>query len=339
MQEQLHNSQLLVILQKYIENQCNENELRILLHWLKSPDNLSDFDVVSLAVWEQLEEKNSYPDEIRMVQLNREVDLLLQKIKADKLVLKKPNLARRNFFYRIAAVFLLLIGFGTGYLLLQSIPSHKNIEYTEISTARGETKEYTLNDGTCITLNSQSKLTIPSNYNEKERSVKMVGEAFFDVTPNQEKPFTVISKEMQVKVLGTSFNVKAYEEDSSLGITVSTGKVMVSVPQEDMQVRIEPMEHLNVNKETGELSKVSLEDNGYVKWIKGSLFFEKEPLTEVLKTINRKYDQNIELQDKTYNPVISGTHDNKSLEAVIEAICFTTGLKHKGEGKNIILYH
>ena len=91
MQEQLYNSQLLVILRKYIENQCNENELRILLHWLKSPDNLSDFDVVSLAVWEQLEEKHSYPDEIRSVQLNREVDLLLQKIKADKFSPKNKN--------------------------------------------------------------------------------------------------------------------------------------------------------------------------------------------------------------------------------------------------------
>ena len=148
----------------------------------------------------------------------------------------------------------------------------------------------------------------------------------------------VASKEIQVKVMGTSFNVKAYEEDSSLGITVSTGKVMVSIPREDMQMRIETMEHLNVNKETGELSKVSLEDNGYIKWIEGSLFFEKEPLVEVLKTINRKYDQNIELQDKTYNPIISGTHDNKSLEAVIEAICFTTGLKYMEEGKSIILY-
>lgn len=339
MYEQLHNSELLVILQKYIENQCNENELRILLHWLKSPDNLSDFDIVSLAVWEQLGEKHSYPNETRMVQLNHEVDLLLQKIKADKFSSKKQNSTRRNFFYRIAAVFLLLIGFGAGYLLMQNIPSHEKDRYTEIITTRGETKEYTLSDGTRIILNSQSKLTIPSNYNEKERAVKITGEAFFDVTPNQEKPFTVIGKEMQVKVLGTSFNVKAYEEDSSLGVTVSTGKVMVSVPLEDMQLRIEPMEHLSVNKETGELSKVSLEDNGYVKWIEGSLFFEKEPLAEVLKTINRKYDQDIELQDKTYNPIISGTHDNKSLEAVIEAICFTTGLKYREEEKSIILYH
>lgn len=339
MQEQLHNSQLLVILQKYIENQCNENELHILLHWLKSPDNLSAFDVASIAVWEQLEKKHTYPDEIRSAQLNHEVDLLLQKIKADKRVLKEQNLKRRNIFYRIAAVFLLLIGFGGGYLLLQHIPSYGNIEYTEISTARGQTKEYTLEDGTRITLNSQSKLSIPSNYNKKERSVKITGEAFFDVTPNKEKPFTVTSKEMQVKVLGTSFNVKAYEEDSSLGITVSTGKVMVNIPKEEMQMRMEPMEHLIVNKETGELSRVSLEDNGYVRWIEGSLFFEREPLAEVLKTINRKYDRNIELQDKTYNPIISGTHDNKSLEAVIEAICFTTGLKYREEGKNIILYH
>jgi len=339
MYEHPHHPQLLIILQKYIENQCNEDELRILLHWLKTPDSHSDFEVVSQAVWEQLEEKHSQPDEKRIAQLNREVDLLLQKIKANQLASKKQNLTRRNFIYRIAAIFLLLIGFGGGYLLFQSILSQENLEYTEISTTRGQTKEYMLIDGTRITLNSQSKLTIPSNYNNNERYVEITGEAFFDVTPNREKPFIVASKEMQVKVLGTSFNVKAYEEDSSLGITVSTGKVMVSIPKEDMQMRIEPMEHLNVNKQTGELSKVSLEDNGYVKWIEGSLFFEKEPLSEVLKAINRKYDRNIELLDKMYNPIISGTHDNKSLEAVIEAICFTTGLKYREEGQNIILHN
>ena len=105
---------------------------------------------------------------------------------------------------------------------MQSIPFHENINYTEVITTRGQTKEYTLNDGTRITLNSQSKLSIPSNYNEKERSVKITGEAFFDVTPNQEKPFTVTGKEMLIKVLGTFLYQNAFLHDD-MGMAAATG--------------------------------------------------------------------------------------------------------------------
>jgi len=334
----IYNTQILSLLQKYIENRCDEYELRTLLHWLKSPEGTSDFDFVSESLWDKLENKYAYPGKNRITELDREVDILLQKVTTEHIVPRKTKITRRTFFYRIASVVLLLIGLGSGYLLIHNRETADEVIYKEISAARGEIKEYTLKDGTHIILNSGSKLKIPSDYNEENRSIEMIGEGFFDVTPDPSKPFIVKSGEAQVKVLGTSFNVKSYAEDNTIGVTVSTGKVLVNIPNMDLQLRVMPMEHLVVNKETNDLTKQALVENNYTRWIEGTLYFDKEPLSEVLKTINRKYDRNVILHCGNCNYIISGAHDNKNIEAVVDAICFTTGLKSKEEGRDIILY-
>ena len=90
--------------------------------------------------------------------------------------------------------------------------------------------------------------------------------------------------------------------------------------------------------QNGNINKETIQENNYIKWIQGSLYFNKEPIREVIKTINRTYNCKVILQCKNCDYKITGTHDNKSIEAVIEAICFTTGLHSRQEGEKIILY-
>lgn len=338
MDEHIYNTRLISLLQKYIENKCNEEELHTLLSWLKSSDKLDDFNLVSETLWSKLDGKYKYPEDSRLPELNREVDILLQQIRTKPTRTNKINITRRNFFYRIASVFLLLIMLGGGYLLLRNAKVAEEVHYTEITVKRAEIKEYTLPDGTHITLNSGTTLRIPSDYNKENRQIEMLGEGFFDVTPNPQKPFIIKSGDTQVRVLGTSFNIKSYPEDASIGVTVTTGKVLVNFPSIDLQVRVTPLEHLQINKQTQDLSKLTLSENYYSKWKEGTLYFYREPLTEIIKTISRKYDRNVVLRCKNCNPIITGTHDNKSLDALIESICFTTGLKSRPEGNAIILY-
>lgn len=333
-----HQSYILSLLQKYIENRCEEHELGLLLQWLKAPDNLENFNSVSSSLWNKLGEKYTYPDDKRIAELDNEVEVLLTKIRNKQTISKKRNIISKNFLYRSAAVLLLALGLSIGYLWLNNTNTSEKITYTILSTTRGEIKDFSLADGTHIILNSESKIKVPSDYNKNNRNIEMTGEGFFDVTPNPNKPFVIISGQAQVKVLGTSFNMKSYSEDNSIGVTVSTGKVLVKIPDIDLQLRVLPMEHLLVNKETSNVSKLALVENNYTKWIEGILFFDKEPLSEVVKTISRKYERNVLLRCTNCNPLISGRHDNKSLEAVIDAICFTTGLKQKEEGEYIILY-
>lgn len=331
---------IISLLQRYIKNQCSEQELRTLLHWLKSPDNHTELDLVVKPLWDTIDKKMSRPDNEREKELHEEVSLLLSGIKDKNKKTSNPRIRsknRLNGFYRIAAILILAFSVTFGLLRVLDRPSPQ-LTYTENISNKGEKKNILLADGTKIILNSDTKLRIPGNFNKEERIIEIEGEGFFDVTPNPDKPFIIRSGETQIRVLGTSFNFKSYKEDDFIKLTVSTGKVRVNVADQDLQLSVSPNEHLSINKIDGNVSKETIQENNYIKWIQGSLYFNKEPIREVIKTINRTYNRKVILQCKNCDYKITGTHDNKSIEAVIEAICFTTGLHSRQEGDNIIIY-
>jgi len=334
MSEQTQDIDYSVLLQKYVSNVCTEPELRTLLHWLNSSDEDNQvFWSVSKSFWDGINSKETCPDDNQIASMESEVDSILRKIK-----LRRTKFHIRNWAMRAAAVALLVIGIGTGFML-----GNKHAEiplyYTELSAQQGEKISYILHDGTKVTLNSGSTLTFRSDFGTNGRHIEMNGEGFFDVAKDPDKPFIIGSGNAEIKVIGTSFNVKSYSEDGFMAVTVSTGIVEVNIPAFNLQTHLSQNEHIWVNKETGETARSRLSENHYAEWTKGLLYFDKEPIREVIKTINRKYDRNVILQCDDCHQLISGTHDNKSLEAVVETICFTTGLKSRTDEKdNIILY-
>ena len=331
---------IILLLQKYIKNQCSEQELHALLHWLKSPDNHAELDLVVKPLWETIDKNMSRPEGEKEKELHEEVSLLLSGVKRKDRKISNPIVRdknRLNGFYRIAAILILAFSVTFGLVKVLDRPSPQ-LTYTEKVSNKGEKKNIVLSDGTKIILNSDTRLRIPADFNKEERVLEMEGEGFFDVAPNPDKPFIIKSGETRVRVLGTSFDFKSYKEDDFIKLTVSTGKVRVNVDDQDLQLSVSPNEHLSVNKIDGNVSKETIQENNYIKWIQGSLYFNKEPNREVIKTINRTYNRKVILQCKNRDYKITGTHDNKSIEAVIEAICFTTGLHSRQEGDNIIIY-
>lgn len=335
----MEETTILSLLQKYIKDQCTELELRTLLHWLKSSDNPADLDLVIQPLWNAIDQNMARPDQERENELRKEVSSLLSTIKqgsrTSNTSVRSKN--RLNGFYRIAAI--LIVAFSVTFGLLKVIDRPQSeITYIEKTSAKGEKKNIRLADGTHIILNSGSNLRIPSDFNHQDRLIELEGEGFFNVTSNPDKPFIIKSGNAQVRVLGTSFDFKSYKEDEFIKLTVSTGKVRVNVTDLDLQLSVSPNEHLSVNKVDGSMKKETIGENNYIKWIQGSLYFNKEPIREVIKTINRTYNRKVVLQCRNCDYKITGTHDNKSIEAVIEAICFTTGLHSREEGEKIILY-
>ncbi len=329
---------IISLLRKYVKDQCSEQELRTLLQWLKSSDHHIGFDWVVQPLWDAIDKDMPRPDEEGENELSQEVSSLLSEIRQQKTSNSKVRSKNRlNGFYRVAAILILALSVTLGVLKVLDRPQSV-VTYVEKMSAKGETKSLLLADGTKVILNSDTKLIIPSNFNKEERIIELEGEGFFDVTPDPDKPFIIKSRETRVKVLGTSFDFKSYKEDEFIKLTVSTGKVRVNMIDQDLQLAVSPNEHLSISKIDGNVRKESIEENNYIKWIHGSLYFNKEPIREVLKTINRTYNRKVILQCENCDYRITGTHDNKSIEAVIEAICFTTGLRSKREGGNIVLY-
>lgn len=334
---ELEEKKIIELIQKHISNKATDSEILMLINWLKTADNHDAFCKSAQKVWQMIDTKepSSITEQERVV-LNEEIKQLLSRGKQQQITIQKPkyNYTALLRFVAVLSIFLS----ATFAIYVNHTKSHQPILYTQQETKHGECKKIQLKDGTIVILNATSKIIIPSNFNNESRFITLEGEAFFDVAPNTEKPFVIQSGDAKIKVLGTSFNVKAYKTDELMAVTVSTGKVNVDFDNENMQLNLTPNEHLVVNKTTGDFEKKTLTENNYTKWQDGTLYFEKETLQEVIKELNRKYNRQIILQEGLEKYIISGMHDNKSLEAVVEAICYTSKLKFKDKKKNILIY-
>ena len=281
------------------------------------------------TVWEEMEE-----DEVSSLQhqqYREEARLLLSRI-------RKPE-KRFSFipYLRYVAIVAVILSIGWGGFHLIRSNQEKVLTYTEVHVKNGEHKRIILPDGTSVTLNAGSYLRYPREFITDVRRIEMNGEAFFEVTRDEEKPFLIHTKDADVKVLGTSFNVKAFDMDEQLTVSVQTGKVQVDLPEAMM--RLLPDEQFVMDKTKGEFQKRNEDARLSTVWIKGGLYFNRTPIRTVVNELVRMYNRTIEFAPGAeYDDYIYGEHDNKSLEAVLKSIQYSTDIKYRIENDKIVLY-
>lgn len=281
------------------------------------------------TVWEEMEE-----DEVSSLQhqqYREEARLLLSRI-------RKPE-KRFSFipYLRYVAMVVIILSIGWGGFRLIRSNQEKVLTYTEVHVKNGEHKRVILPDGTSVTLNAGSYLRYPREFITDVRRIEMNGEAFFEVTRDEEKPFLIHTKDADVKVLGTSFNVKAFDMDEQLTVSVQTGKVQVDLPEAMM--RLLPDEQFVMDKTKGEFQKRNEDARLSTVWIKGGLYFNRTPIRTVVNELVRMYNRTIEFAPGAeYDDYIYGEHDNKSLEAVLKSIQYSTDIKYRIENDKIVLY-
>lgn len=162
----------------------------------------------------------------------------------------------------------------------------------EITTNRlliphGKTYQLTLPDGTIVTLNAESELTFPSQFDSQTRTVSLKGEAFFQVAKNKDKPFIVHTEQMDVRVLGTTFNVSNYAEDNMLRTTLIEGSVCIE--QNGNTQLIRPSEQYIYNKETNETAVQVVDTDLYTSWTNNEYIFRNTTLEDILTQIGHWY--------------------------------------------------
>lgn len=170
-------------------------------------------------------------------------------------------------------------------------------EYEEIFVPKKEQMQFIFQDGSRIYLNSESRLRFPKKFGLKERKVELEGEGFFEIAPNKKRPFIVDTKSIRVKVLGTSFNTKAYPDENYISVSLENGVIEV---EGDMlkPVNVEPGEKIIYNRKTGTYEIVRPKDIGsYSAWRQKKLVFKDTPLSEVITTLSRVFDIRFEIAD------------------------------------------
>lgn len=206
--------------------------------------------------------------------------------------------------------------------------------YHTIVTPIATNFNFVLSDGTKVWLNTESELKFPVEFNDSERVVYLKGEAYFDVSHNAAKPFKVICEDDEIKVLGTSFNVRSYEGERMF-TTLVTGKVNIS--NHGTSVDIQPGMQAVSDKSQITVRKVNV--NKFTSWKNGIFYFENDDLTDVLQQISKWYAVDIIYKQPIVNIKIGGqiSKDVKLSEA-LEMLNEISNVRFSLEGNKLHVY-
>jgi transmembrane sensor len=212
-------------------------------------------------------------------------------------------------------------------------------ELNRIIVPYGKRSDVRLADGTHILLNSGSQLSYPTEFKTDSREVYLSGEAFFEVKANPDKPFYVITRDVKIKVMGTSFNVSSYNEDITVQTVLLKGKVTAGKNKLFAgTIDLVPGERLTYDKNTLNLSKDEVDVQLYSSWVKGYLIFANRPIKEISLKLKRYYNQDIAIEDGLENITFSGKLELKdNLKDILENIAFASSLNVQENNGSFII--
>ncbi len=229
---------------------------------------------------------------------------------------------RRIFLRRLGVAASLLIGIlGIGSVVWQSQRAGIPSQMITVSTNAGMRSQLTLHDGTTVYLNASSTLIYPSKYDKNERKVYLTGEAYFKVTHNTTHPFIVsaANDQVNVQVLGTEFNLQAYEKDGIIQTTLIEGSVQLSIQGKKGNILLKPSDQViyDINNDKVFLEKINPAQ--ITAWMDGRLIFKDTPMPEVLRQLTHFYSVDFDIQDKVIRDyTFTGTFENRPLFQVLD---------------------
>lgn len=280
------------IIQKYLQGKTSEEENIQLHQWIQqSPENKKRL-FVEKDIWDSY----SFRSNQRKYETLPELELLKKQIGYQK----PSRSVQLKRILQIAAVLLVAFGLGWSSQFISFRPNSEIAGATmqEIFVPKGQVNQIFLADGTRIWINSESRLTLPSVFATNERVVKLSGEAFFEVAKDKNRPFKVEVKGQQIKVFGTSFNVRAYDNSSKIETTLETGSIQLLV--DNQTTMLKPGEQSLFNKTEKQLVVSKVDATTFSSWKDGRFEFQNEDLIEVFKVVERWYDVDITYNENTF---------------------------------------
>lgn len=247
--------------------------------------------------------------------------------------------------YAAILIFALFIGFSASELRYLKPSFAANELVNEFYAPEGQISEFKLIDGTKVWLNSGTRIRIPASFSAKNRIVTMEGEAFFQVTKDALHPFYVNTKELSVKVMGTSFNVSAYETEENSEVTLIDGKVGIKEIDGERLAKLLPGQQLVYEKSTRRKIKKEVDIAPFEAWRDGKMIFKDRTLEYIAEKLERWYNVDIDFSDSKISDLkFTGTIlKSKPLSQVLEVITLSApirfDIKLKSDKKNqVILY-
>lgn len=320
----------IILLRRFLDGVYTKEEVSQVLQYISETETNGDFDDLAAEVWDESAVNSNMITDVQREEYKREARKLLAAIER----------RRKHSWYRLGAIvasiaIFVVVTWGGINFIRTAFSSE--ITYLEVSTSYGEKKQLLLPDGTQFILNACSRVRYPKQFANHERKIELEGEGYFKVAHDEDMPFIIHTVRFDVRVLGTSFNVKSYESDEVVSVSVETGKVQVNLPEAMM--KLIACEQFRINTISNEYNKRIDNELRVAAWIRGGLYFNSTPIRDVAKELERAYNCRITFDpNHKFENLISGEHDNKDLESVLRSIEYTSSIKYKRDGRNILLY-
>lgn len=315
------------ILEKYIRGSISEEEYNELQQQIQNDSDSSVGDMLN-ECWQKDLNIHVMPRAAKE-RIRRQIN---EKIKKDM---------RRVWFKRastIAASILIPV------LIISTVYFYKEMDHYKqipniVSVNKGQRAGITLPDGTIVHLNSESKLTYTPDFNGKLREVVLEGEAFFEVTPNKEKPFIVKTSVFDVEVLGTSFNVSVYNDENIVETALMEGKVKLTMQGcPSKPVYLTPSQKFIYSRSDRQGTISIMEGDTELAWKQGILAFSAEPLEEVFRKIERWYGVTMHYdKESLVNDNFTGQFKMISIQEMMNILRMHYNLKFKIENNDIYI--
>ena len=322
------------LLIRFIVGESNDNESVMIREWIDvSDENKAQFEKLR-NIWSVAED----PWKIEPADVNVNIAWKNLKSRIDQYseIEKKYQGKQRSlsfYFVRVAAVF--VIG-----VLIFSIYRYQSQEFNQVQIVSGDSTitNNPLPDGTMISLNQNSSVEYLNEFSETERRVKMSGEAFFKVKPDATKPFIIEAQDAIITVLGTSFNVKALDEDIAVEVLVEEGLVELANPDKSQSTQLRIGEKGIYIKKTNEVKKETDIDVESLYWLNKTLLFRDTRLSIVFETLEKLYEVNINVDDKAVlNCQLTAKFSNETIDNIIDHISTIFELEIEKDANNILI--
>jgi len=257
-------------------------------------------------------------------------DLAYQQfLKRQKNTQQKVFVRHLRSFMKYAAVlfFCVFIGFYFYHYLGTSV--HKAEEFI-VCVPNSKHSFFYLSDSTEVWLNSGSEFKYTSDYGTKNREVYLKGEAYFCVRKNQQLPFIVKTDSVSVRVYGTKFSIRNYSDMEIVKVALQEGKIALNLESEKDQLFVQPEEEIVYRKGQSGYSKKYIDIHKVADWRRGILRFDMEPLSDIIQTLRRQYNVEIQMESTTYNQkVFYGSFSvNQSITEILDIVSGSLDLQY-----------
>lgn len=308
--------ELLII--REFEGELSAQEKRELDAWLRNSQNRTFYE-------EQQKLWQSMDDYRRMRTVNKKE--ALKKVEM-KLSVRFPAERLLRSLERVAAIlFIPLLLAGIWFFSARTLSGNDygQMVYNTVEVPLGMRSSLVLPDGTSVSLNAGSRLRYPVFFSRTERAVELMGEAYFDVTKDERRPFVVSASDILVRVLGTSFNCSAYPEDERVETALIQGKIEISGRTKgENKIVLKPGELAVFAKHRRTIEKKSTNLDKYVAWKSGRLIFRDDPMATVLEKLGRWYNVEFQVEnDEILGYEYSATFSGESLDQVLRMLALS----------------